>query len=79
MSSHTPRVHPDHFICVCVCVCVSLRAESSLTLCDPMAIVCQAPLSTGFPRQEYWSGVHLQLQWIFLLTQGLNPGLLFGR
>ena len=34
-----------------------------------------APLSTGFPRQEYWSGL------LFppprdLLTQGLNPGLL---
>ena len=21
------------------------------------AVACQAPLSTGFPRQEYWSGL----------------------
>ena len=24
------------------------------TLCDPMVIACQAPLSMGFSRQEYW-------------------------
>ena len=24
------------------------------TLCDPMEIACQAPLSMGFSRQEYW-------------------------
>ena len=23
----------------------------------PWTIVCEAPLSTGFPRQEYWSGL----------------------
>ena len=23
----------------------------------PWTVVCQAPLSTGFPRQEYWSGL----------------------
>ena len=31
----------------------------------------QAPLSMGFSRQEYWSGVHFLLQGIFP-TQGLN-------
>jgi len=25
--------------------------------CDPWTAVCQAPLSMGFPRQEYWSGL----------------------
>ena len=24
-------------------------------LCDPRTVNCQAPLSIGFPRQEYWS------------------------
>ena len=24
------------------------------TLCDPRTVACQAPLSTGFSRQEYW-------------------------
>ena len=29
-----------------------------LTFCDPMDyIACQAPLSMGFPRQIYWSGL----------------------
>ena len=30
-------------------------AQSCPTLCDPMAVAHQAPLSMGFPRQEYWS------------------------
>ena len=25
------------------------------TLCNPMAVACQAPLSMRFSRQEYWS------------------------
>ena len=32
-------------------------------------IAHQAPLSTGFSRQEYWSGLHILLQGIFP-TQG---------
>ena len=27
------------------------------TLCDPMDVACQAPLSMGFSGQEYWSGL----------------------
>jgi len=38
-------------------------------------VACQAPLSMGFSRQEYWSGCHALLQRIFL-TQGLNLDLL---
>ena len=33
-----------------------LRAQSCLTLCDPVDCTRQAPLSMGFPRQGYWSG-----------------------
>jgi len=29
--------------------------QSSPTLCDPVNCTCQAPLSMGFSRQEYWS------------------------
>ena len=36
---------------------VSLVAKSCLTLETPWTIACQAPLSMGFPRQEYWSGL----------------------
>ena len=42
-------------MCVCVCVCVC-AAQLCLTLCDPMTVACQAPLSMEFSRQEYWSG-----------------------
>ena len=35
----------------------------------------QAPLSVGFSRQEYWSGLPCLLQGI-CPTQGLNPHLL---
>ena len=34
-----------------------LVAKSCLTLVTPWTIACQAPLSMGFPRQEYWSGL----------------------
>ena len=34
-----------------------LVAQLCPTLCDPMDCACQAPLSMGFSRQEYWSGL----------------------
>ena len=39
--------------------------------CDPIdCVACQAPLSMGFPRQEYWSGL------LFLSPGDLpNPGI----
>ena len=52
-------------MCVCVCVCVSCSAaaaaklpQSCLTLCDP--IDGSVP-SMGFSRQEYWSGVPVEI------------------
>ena len=39
-------------------VCVSAKSlQSCLTLCNPGTVACQVPLSTGFTRQEYWSGL----------------------
>ena len=32
-------------------------AQSRLTLCNPMDVACQGPLSKEFPRQEYQSGL----------------------
>ena len=66
--------------CVCVCVCLRLRlcvcsqsCSCVWLLATQWTIACQAPLSMGFPEQEYWSGFcHFLLQRIFL-TQGLNP------
>ena len=34
-------------------------AQLCPTLCDPWTVAHQAPLSMGFSRQEYWSGLPL--------------------
>ena len=34
-----------------------LVAKSCPTLATPWTTACQAPLSMGFSRQEYWSGL----------------------
>ena len=34
-----------------------LVAQLCLTLCNLISISCQAPVSTGFPRQEYQNGL----------------------
>ena len=40
--------------------CCCLEAKSCPSLLQPLRTVAhQAPLSVGFPRQEYWSGLHL--------------------
>ena len=44
-----PLWHKNYCVCVCVCVCVCARA--------PWTAAHQTPLSMGFPRQEYWSGL----------------------
>ena len=36
-----------------------LVTKSSPTLVTPWTPTCQAPLSMGFPMQEYWSGMPL--------------------
>ena len=41
-------------VCVCVCVCEATSIMSNSLQC--YGLVCQAPLSMGFSRQEYWSG-----------------------
>ena len=38
----------------------ALRVQPCSTLCDPtdpQTVACQVPLSMGFSRQEYWSGL----------------------
>ena len=34
-----------------------LAPQSCPTLLTPWTVACQAPLSLGFPRQEYWHGL----------------------
>ena len=44
------RLKKSHHCCCSV-------AKSCLTLCDPMDLAHQAPLSVGCPRPAYWSGL----------------------
>ena len=55
-----------------------LVTQFCLTFATPWGVAHQAPLSTGFLQQEYWSGRHFLLQGIFP-TQESNPGLLLCR
>ena len=46
------------YITVCVCVQAWAQSLSRVRLfVTPWIIACQAPLSMGFPREEYWSGL----------------------
>ena len=55
-----------------VCVCESFsHVRLSVT---PWTVAVQAPLSTGFSRQEDWTGLQFPSSGTFS-TQGLNPGL----
>ena len=43
--------------------CAVLSRVSRVRLfANPWTVAYQAPLSMGFPRQEYWSGCHFLLQ-----------------
>ena len=45
-------------VCVCVCVCVCEKWLSRVRLfATPWIVARQDPLSMGFSRQEYWSGL----------------------
>ena len=42
---------------VCVCVCVCVCSVMSWLIATPWTVAHQAPLSMGFSRHEYWSGL----------------------
>ena len=49
-----------------------LVTECGPTLVTPWTVALQAPLSMGFPRQEYWSGLHFPSPGD-LLNLGIEP------
>ena len=57
----------ESYICYAVLNCFS----HVWIFAVPQTVVCQAPLSMGLSRQEYWVGCYALLQGIFL-TQGLH-------
>ena len=57
-------------MCVCVCVCVYYPLSRVQLFVTPWTVACCAPLSMGFSRQEYWSGL------LFISPQDLpDPGI----
>ena len=50
-----------------------LVAKLCLTLATPWTVAPQAPLSMGFPRQEYWSGLSFPSLGD-LPNRGIEPG-----
>ena len=48
------------YVCVyvCACICAFSHVPRFVT---PWTVACQASLSMGFPRQEYWSGLPFPL------------------
>ena len=50
-----------------------LVAQLHPTLCNPWTVAYQAPLSTEFSRQEYWSGLPFPSLWD-LLNPGVESG-----
>ena len=59
--------------CSSYLACCCLVDELCLTLCDLMDCPCQAPLSMGFSRQEYWSGLPFPFPGA-LPNPGIKPG-----
>ena len=55
-----------------------LVTKACLILATPWTVACQAPLSMGFSRQEYWRGLPF-LSPEDLLDSGSNPGFLHCR
>ena len=68
-----------HSLLCCLChnfvICAWLLSHfSHLTLRNPMDyIACQAPVSVGFSRQEYWELVAMPSSKGIFLTHGSNP------
>ena len=54
MSVHTKHMTLPNNINVCVCPQSPSHIQLFMT---PWTVARQAPLSMGFPRQEYWSGL----------------------
>ena len=62
-----------HYMCVCVCVCVCVIHSVVPNFVTPWTVPCQAPLSMGFSRQEYWSGLPFPSS-SDLPDPGIKPG-----
>ena len=68
------------YVCVYIYVVFIFEPHKCCLVNDSFATTWtaayQAPVSTGFPRQEYWNGCQFLPQAIFPTPLGSNPHLL---
>ena len=64
MGNHLEQGCPVKIQCKLRAVVVVLSKSCQL-FATPWTVAHQDPLSWGFPRQEYWNGLHFLLQGIF--------------
>ena len=57
---------------VCVCACTLCRFSRVWLFATTWTVACQAPVSMGFSRQEYWNGLPFPPQGN-LLDPGIEP------
>ena len=57
LSSIPLHVYVCVCVCVCVCMCMLSRFSHVWFFATLWTVAHQAPLSMGFSKQEYWSGV----------------------
>ena len=71
-SRHVPPLQTQNQgFCSQLCAVPAQSISSIQLFATPWTVACQAPLSTGFLRQEYWSSLLFPSPGIFP-TQGLN-------
>ena len=56
-GKESEREYIYKYMCVWVCGFCGLVTKSCPTLVTPWTVAHQPPLSMGFSRQEYWSGL----------------------
>ena len=66
-----------HCFLLLSCQIVSDIVSDNLAI--PCTVGCQATLSVGFPRQEYWMGWHFLFQEIFLIRDWKGVSCIVGR
>ena len=72
--------HAEVYVCVCVCVCVCTRAHVCVCcrfngvrfFATLWTVAYQVPLSKGFSRQVYWSGLPCPPP-VYLSDSGIKP------
>ena len=71
-TSHSRALHASSTLLYCSSICCCCLDCHVQLFGTPWIVAHQAPLSMGFSRQKYWSGLPFPTPGIFL-NQGSNP------